>query len=317
MSQRFWLVGDNNKKTVNLNAAARSTFRAAAVQIHMYAVKSGEAIVISRGGSVVLVDGGSGSGRDRNDVPAQRLINRLDPASVHAVIASHPHRDHTNFHSLLCLSDRMAPGAQYFDNATEPAKRNWGRLTALPGPVAFRHRPVGRNLSRDQEDRVRGVFGNSAELLVLRDKTKSMTEAGQKYWSVFLLLRFGDASMLFTGDVLASYEKNIAPRIQNIVPRVHILKITHHGAESGTCEQFVRATLPAIAISSSDSDEGHKLEPEVRDRLKQIANSAIYTTFDANQRRDVVVRTDGVTRTIAGFTGVVFEMITLQPAIFN
>jgi beta-lactamase superfamily II metal-dependent hydrolase len=196
-------------------------------------------------------------------------------------------------------------------------KRNWGRLTGLPGPVAFTHRPVGRNLSRDQEDRVQGVFGNNAKLLILRDKTKSKTEAGQKYWSVFLLLRFGDASMLFTGDVLASYEKNIAPRIQNIVPRVHLLKVTHHGAESGTCKKFLQATLPAIAISSSDSDGGHRLEKKVRDRLKKIAKSAIYTTFKANRRRDVIVRTDGVTRTIDGLTGVVFEVITRKAAIFN
>ena len=317
MSRRFWLVGANKKKTVKLNAARRAAFHAAEVQIRMYAVKSGEAIVISRGGNVVLVDGGSGSGRDRNDVPAQRLINRLDKGSGHAVIASHPHRDHTNFHSLLCLSDRMAPGAQYFDNATEPAKRNWGRLTALPGPVAFSRRPVGRNPSRDQEDRIPRVFGNSAELFILTDKNGATTEAGHKYWSVFLLLRFGDASMLFTGDVLASYEKKIAPRIQDIVPRVHMLKVTHHGAVSGTSERFLRATLPAIAISSSDKDHGHKLEKKVRDRLKDIAHSAIYTTFEANRRRDVVVRTDGLTRTIDGLTGVVFEVISSTPVIFD
>lgn len=81
--------------------------------------------------------------------------------------------------------------------------------------------------------------------------------------------------MLFTGDAYKGYENFLLPRLQALTNRVHLLKVTHHGSSSGTSPRLIAALNPAIAIASTDSDPGHRLEPDVEARL---ANAAIYMT---------------------------------------
>ena len=97
----------------------------------MYYVGSGEAIVVSHGRNAILVDGGSGSGRDKNDAGWNALSDPLKNLNLRAIVASHPHRDHTNFHHAISQLPKSQFGrgkAKYFDNATPAADSNWDRL---------------------------------------------------------------------------------------------------------------------------------------------------------------------------------------------
>ncbi len=49
--------------------------------------------------------------------------------------------------------------------------------------------------------------------------------------------------------------------------RADELKVTHHGASSGTANWLVCAVKPGIAIASTAKDDGHRLEEDVLDRL--------------------------------------------------
>lgn len=131
-----------------------------------------------------------------------------------------------------------------------------------------------------------------------------------KYTSVFMHVRFGRATLLFTGDVLAAYERRLLKTYGEDHFRADVLKLTHHGASSGTSAAFVKAVKPAIVIASTASDHGHRLEPDVwnwkpgKGRLGPPRKK-----FETLRDGDIILRTVGEER--AG--GVLFQVETRYP----
>ena len=122
--------------------------------------------------------------------------------------------------------------------------------------------------------------------------------------------------MLFTSDASKRYERLLLPRIASLNPFTHLLKVAHHGSSDGTSPELVSALQPQIAICSSNADPGHRLEPDVRERLSA---SAIYATYDPRRQRhpekDIIVRTDGRFRSDSGFQGILFEVWRREPTL--
>ena len=59
MSRTFWLVSQQGKRTVSPPIRVRQQFRKDAIEVVMFSVGEGEAILISRNSTFLLVDGGS------------------------------------------------------------------------------------------------------------------------------------------------------------------------------------------------------------------------------------------------------------------
>ncbi len=320
MSRTFWLVSDADRRTVTLSVAERQAFRANSIQVTMYSVGDGEAIVVSRGNHTVLVDGGANSRRKRNDELGKELAAHLQSGSLCAVVASHPHQDHTNAYQVLVTEHqgRFDSPCDYFDNATPAADSAFQRLEEAHSNLPVVRHPVRNQPGQDDQPRF-PQLDPEAEVFLLRASTNATTVASKKYWSVFILLRFRDAWMLFTGDAYKGYENRLLPRLVAVLhqaPRIHLLKVTHHGSSHGTSQQLVDALDPAIAIASTADDEGHQLEEDVRRRLDRCA---IYATFDSarpvHKEKDIIVRTDGRVRNMGGTLGILFEVWRRKPAL--
>src|SRR5205807_874810 len=72
------------------------------LDVTLYDVGDGEAILVRRVNRGVFIDGGSGSKTNDNAQDARRLFAKFpSDLKLDAVIASHPHRDHTNFYPCL------------------------------------------------------------------------------------------------------------------------------------------------------------------------------------------------------------------------
>ncbi len=320
MSRTFWLVSDSDRRRVAPNAAQRRTFRDNAIQITMYSVGDGEAIVVNRGDHRVLIDGGANARRKRNDELAASLSARLPPRSLCAIVASHPHQDHTNTYPAMIADhkSRFDTPAFYFDNDTSAAQTAFLRLQQAQPNLPIERHPIADHPGLDDLQRI-PQLDPDADAFLLRASTNATTVNSKKYWSVMMLLRFRDAWMLFTGDAYKGYEKRLLLRLQALLGpagRIHVLKVTHHGSSDGTSQQLVDALDPAIAIASTADDEGHQLEPDVRDRLDRCA---IYATFEparpVHKEKDIIVRTDGLTTNAFGASGVMFEVWRRKPAL--
>ncbi|MBI4585571.1 MAG: MBL fold metallo-hydrolase [Planctomycetes bacterium] len=316
MSQKTYFISDNSRTSIALTASARQAFREDSIVVTMYYVGQGETIVISRRNRAILVDGGSGAETSSNDALGQALAGRLSPGSLRAILASHPHQDHTNFYHALVTqnANRFEAGAVYFDNGTPRANSSWQRLQDWQPHLPFRRESVLDQPAKDPLDRIPGLYAG-ADAHLLRSTTSATSSGQQAYWSVFLLLRFRKAWMLFTGDAYKSYENLLLPRLQALTQRAHLLKVTHHGSSDGTSPQLVASLRPAISIASTDLDPSHRLEADVR---ASLSSTEIYATYEpglSHPKRDIIVRTDGRVRTRDGVKGILFEVATRKPAL--
>ena len=90
-----------------------------------------------------------------------------------------------------------------------------------------------------------------------------------------------------------------------------MLKVTHHGASSGTANRLVCAVKPGIAIASTAVDDGHRLEEDVLGRLggRPGPRKVLETLVDG----DIIIRTDGQTRN----GGVLYHVDRKRPGQFG
>ncbi len=315
----FRLISDNNNVSAAVAAPDRALFRADALEIRMYYVPEGETILITRGRDALLLEGGSGRAL-RNPALAQAIAGELQGRRLRAIVASHPHRDHTNCHTNLVNQVNFAPDARYFDNGIPAADANFQRISNDHSSLPFQRVAV-RSDQQGNTSRIISSFGGAAsDVHILRSSTGAKSHSGQVYWSVFVFLRLRKAWMLFTGDVISRlYEANITPQLQALNARTHFLKLTHHGNKTGSSPKFVSALRPAIAAASTDDDPGHELDSEVRNRLSTV-NSQVLATFDpkraaAIRARDIVIRTDGFIWDNGTSDGALFEVTNQPPAL--
>jgi competence protein ComEC len=106
--------------------------------------------------------------------------------------------------------------------------------------------------------------------------------------SLVLRLKFGERSILLTGDIEKQAEKSLLESQQNL--RADVVKVPHHGSKTSSTEDFVRATAPQFAIISvgRHSMFGHP-HKEVVQRW-QSHGATVLTTGECGA---ITVTTDG------------------------
>lgn len=109
--------------------------------------------------------------------------------------------------------------------------------------------------------------------------------------SVVTMLRYGDVSMLLTGDITSVIERRLLDSGRDIGATV--LKVPHHGSDTSSTGQFLDAVDPEVAIIQVGSDNrfGHPTA-DVLSRLEAVVPEE--SLFITSRDGDVIVRTDGV-----------------------
>jgi competence protein ComEC len=121
--------------------------------------------------------------------------------------------------------------------------------------------------------------------------------------SVTLELRWGDVSVLLTGDIGRAVEGELARDIQPAPIRV--IKVPHHGSLTSSSAAFLRAVRPAVAIVSAGRANhfGHPA-PAVLQRYREVGAEL----FRTDQDGAVFMETDGHTLDVRTFAGRHFEL---------
>lgn len=312
MSISFFHVFDNDIQKVTVSAAAKKALRSQSQSLEMttFSVGSGEAILLRRKQQVLLIDGGAGD-EDENLDLGNFLANHLasEQLQLAAFIATHPHVDHLN--AILPFLHRtgtslLTPGATYYDNGEN--YDNSLKDTLIPhlksasSGLIWKHvTQAGMNFTLGTDVQIK-LFVNGP------DKPKP------PYKSIYMAVKFGDARFLFTGDSYIAYENVLLQSSHKTDLPAHVLKITHHGSKYGTGANFVTAVNPRIAVASCSKKKDHTLKPEVKQRLTKNRRCEVRDTN--TEGGDVIVRTDGKSRTLGGNTGVLYEIQTTTPGAF-
>lgn len=272
-----WQMGYNNKE----------------MQVHFIDVGQGDsALVITPHGRAFMVDtGGVREGSydigSRVDVPylLHYGVEKLD-----YIFLTHAHDDH-------------AGGVK-------------GILTKIPvGAIGIGHEGAGDYLQTFGT----GELGKIKKLLVpLREGSsieldgvridmlyspesrkvqESQLQATGNEFSNLIRVSYGEASFLFTGDLIAEQEQQVLANGTHVASTV--LKVGHHGSLTSSSQEFLTAVNPGWAVISCgyNNSFGHP-HKEILHRLTSCTKAKILRT---DQQGAIVFRTDGKSIKVESF----------------
>jgi competence protein ComEC len=209
----------------------------ARVELIFLDVGQGDAVLV-RGprGATALIDAGPRGAR-----VAQQLVG-LGVDSLNLAVASHGHADHIGGMVDVLRGFRVRA---YLDNGTPHTTQTYRAVMAWVEQTrardsAYYLRPVARTIGLG-DVRIR-VF----------PPPESAT--GQNDRSVGLLLEFGGFRAFFPGDAEVA---ELAHFVTQGIPRVTVLKASHHGSRNGVSPGWVNSTRPQVVVISVGARNGY------------------------------------------------------------
>ncbi len=307
MTTEFVKLTESKAQTAHPGATRRTKFANSHLEVRMFNVGDGEAILIAfPNRRAWLVDGGSGSGTKNNQKLGQQLAAYLHQRNLvlEALVPTHPHKDHVGAVAAL-----LHAGPQLADPLTiyRSVDATWGLDTGWIGDFK-------QEVAKLPSQANWVTLQNAHREVSVADGVKAHLFAGSgdgAYTSIFLHLRFRQARLLFTGDSHCGYERDLLERFGEEDFRADVLKVTHHGSSSGTSLKVVNAIKPAIAIASTADDGGHRLEADTLQRIRQ--NAAKRRVYETVIDGDIILRTDGE----AYGVGVLYQVELAAPGLFE
>lgn len=125
----------------------------------------------------------------------------------------------------------------------------------------------------------------------------SQLQATGNEFSNLIRVSYGEASFLFTGDLIAEQEQQVLANGTNVASTV--LKVGHHGSRTSSSREFLTAVNPGWAVISCgyNNSFGHP-HKEILNRLTSCTKAEILRT---DQQGAIVFRSDGKSIKVESF----------------
>ena len=226
-------------------------------------------MIVTPEGKHVLIDAGPSA------KAAERLFFESLMDTMDLVVASHNHSDHIG--GVPWVLSRFVVRA-YIENGLP-------HTTAAYAATLLARRNEPGLLDLEASDRTIKVGS-----VTLRVLPPSGLDGSQNNNSVGILLEYGSFRALFPGDAEAAQLNHWVKTLD--LPRVNVLKVSHHGAFNGTTPEWIRATQPSEVVISVSRTNGYG-HPAVNVlQAWQLAGANVWRT-DIEGSVLVVVQPDG------------------------
>ncbi len=219
-------------------------------EIIFLSVGQGDAILIRRGMTEVLIDAG---------VDGRLLLSRLGrhipfwDRTIETVIATHSDRDHIGGFPAVFRSYRVLSAlTNGYEDGTE-SEQTFFEVIRSEG-ISRQPIRAGTTIALPHDGGTITTEHPSPSGPPLSDKESNEG-------SIVLRFIFGESVMLFTGDL--PHEESFLPEERPI----DILKVAHHGSRFSTSDAFLDMVSPKEAIISVGKNRYGHPSPEVLDRL--------------------------------------------------
>jgi competence protein ComEC len=239
-------------------AALRRLSQCRCLTVHFLDVGQGDAVALrTPRGRWVLIDGGPRGPPPQGDAGRRIVVpflRRHGVAQLAAIVATHAHLDH--FGGLPAVLDAFDPAFVLEPGQPVPDAGYLGFLGAVESDGA-EWRPARRG------DRL-ALDGVTIEVLS-PDSAWAVGQVDINEQSVVLLVTYGAARLVLTGDAGVPTEAHLAGR----VGRVTLLKVGHHGSRGATSDRWLDELQPDDAVISVGAKNryGHPA-PELLERLR-------------------------------------------------
>lgn len=191
-------------------------------------------------GKNLLIDGGMRtSNYDAGEMIIEPFLRYRGVEEIYAAILTHPHNDHAGgFFYVLNNFDVNHFIARDGINQSVPIYQELCKIAKQQGILHT---------------------GNPQKLFVNSDETQieffpklkihlGDAEADSNNNSIVCKIQYGNLELLFTADIEAEAEQKLVSLERNL--KADILKVPHHGSETSSTEEFVKAVEPGYAIFS-------------------------------------------------------------------
>lgn len=223
-------------------------------------------------GRTMLIDAGTYKGGPA----AVRTLQALGVSRIDYLVATHPHADHIGgMKDVLAAFDvgsawtsaQKTTTATYTEAVEAVEAKGLTIQTAAAGTAI--------------------ASGDGWEVTALWPPAGAPDYEDLNDCSLVLRLDFGGTSFLFTGDLHANYLRDAVRQTGH----VDVLKVAHHGSETGTDAALVSALTPSVAVLSygADNDYGHP-DQAVLDALQA---GGVAQVFGTGVNGTVTVTSDG------------------------
>jgi competence protein ComEC len=239
------------------------------------------------GGYTIMIDGGGFSDNSSFDVGARiiaPLLWRKKIKTVDLLVLSHPNSDHLN--GLIYLADRFNVKTLWTNDEPHPTMgyRQLMEICARRGIFM----PAYARMEREHL-----ISGVQLDLLYppqdFMDQKKSDKWRSTNNNSMVVKVSYGEASFLFTGDIMAPAERELVDLAGDRLAS-RVLIAPHHGSRSSSSQHLLQAVDPeVIIISCSRNGRFHFPHPEILERYKDLGASLFRTDLNGAVR----LSTDG------------------------
>ena len=315
------------------------SFRKRALEVTMFKLHGGEAIILRYKKKAILVDGGEGKQWEHKEL-GEKLREFLEgkkeedenlgeklrssfkgKAKLEAIVLSHNHQDHSNAISSMLKGDKtiLADNVKFYhQNEPRPTSPFFKKILAELKLKKIVKIPI--NAWKDIN--IPSWKGTSPIRLFCGPTTGIIPNGNRFYRSILMRFPFGFATFLFTGDIDSTpTERDLVELDEDgdFLKNVHVLKITHHGSHNGTEDYFLDKTSPFLFFTSSTGikDPQHDLSKAVECRIESYIKKNTekfdvdyYPIFNTHWEGNLIIRTDGTKRTLGGAQGILFEVET-------
>lgn len=205
----------------------------AEMTVHFLDVGHGDCAIVQCEGATMVIDGGNSS-------QSQLLfayLKELGVTEVEAIVATHPDNDHIG--GLPAVMHAARVGVMYVPSLEHEGQRFLTLMrTAEERAVPVRTLRAGDAFS---------LGGAQVEVISPRDTESS----DENDWSIVLRVTYGQRAFLFCADAGNRIERQLVS--EGTLLKADVMKVSHHGSDSGTLMQFVLAVSPEYAVISGNA----------------------------------------------------------------
>jgi competence protein ComEC len=209
-----------------------------ALEVHLLDVGQGDGILLRLPSNrwIVVDAGPRGPGFDAGAARVVPYLRRQGARRVEALVLSHPHLDHVGGAPALL---EALPVRGILDPSRPVPSGSWRQVLEVARRQGISWWPA----EAGPRVRIDGV-----ELEILHPDSATVADPAVSDWndlSIVLLVRYGDGSILLTGDAYQEVEERV---LQDLPTQLSVLKVGHHGSRTSTGEALLDWTRPEVAL---------------------------------------------------------------------
>ncbi len=252
----------------------------AELQIHFLDVGQGDCTLVLCDGEAMVIDGGPAAS---SSFVYSYVKNTLGLTHIDYMISTHPHLDHVyGLSSVLNAApvDLILTPVLKWDSKAFNSMLKYADAQGTPVMVP-------------QEGDTMQLGG--ATISILHCWPEALDYGRTNDSSIVTRIDYGVTSFIITGDAEDWSEYMMIDAGYNL--KADVLRISHHGSNTGSTMEFLKAVQPEYAVISVGKDNGYgHPHREVLDRLNTI-NSKVLRTDELGT---IVIQSDGNALTVLG-----------------